>query len=319
MRTNLFLVMVIAFVLGAGYLWPETGDNSLYPVPKIKIFVPSKPGGTTDVTARAFARALERHSGVKAVVINQTTGGGTVAVSSVANARGDGGTLLVFHAMLHVSHRTGRMEVGADDLTPIATISRSTDVYVTRADAPFDSIQSLFAHAINTEVLIASQLGGTTQLKATALADAAAQHGGQLRPVEIGSMANRLTALLGGQVDVSIVDLRTARQYLDAGDLIPLAVISDHRDPFEPDWPTALEQGVEIDLAQVSELYAPGDMTAPVRDSLDAIFGIVLQDPELASALAQAGQSVEYRNAADALAFIQGEQARVRAMLEAGL
>lgn len=319
MKVNLILTAIIASVLIAGKLWPETRTGNLYPAPKVKIYVPSKPGGTTDATARAFARSLERHTGVKAVVLNQTAGGGTVAVASVADARSDGGTLLVFHAMLHVAHGTGRMEVGASDLTALATVSRATDVYVVRADAPFDTLDGLFSHAVNQGMVIASQMGGTTQLKATALAAAATQHGGHLRPVAIGSMAKRLTALLGEQVDISIVDLKTARQYLDAGVMKPLAVISDKRDPFEPDWPTAVEQGVDMDLAQVSEIYAPGDMAVKIRDRLDTIFETVLQDPELALELARFKQSPEYRNTADALAFIQAEEAHVRDMLDTGL
>ena len=318
MKVNLILAAIIAAALVTGHLWPEAQDQALYPVPKVKIYVPSKPGGTTDATARAFARSLERNSGVKAVVINQTAGGGTVAVSSVASARADGGTLLLFHAMLHVSHLTGRMEVGAANLTPLATISRSTDVYVARADAPFDTLDGLLNHAEIHDLIVASQMGGTTQLKATALAVAAARRGGQIRPVAMGSMAKRLTALLGEQVDVSIVDLKTARQYFNAGKMKPLAVISDRRDPFEPDWPTALEQGVDIDLAQVNEIYGPGDMSADVRHRLDVLLAVVLQDPELSRELARAMQSPEYRKSAETLTFIKAEEARVQDMLNTG-
>lgn len=319
MKANIILIVIIALLLTAGFLWPETKNNSLYPVPKVKIYVPSKPGGTTDATARALAQSLERNTGVKAVVINQTAGGGTVAVTSVADAQGDGGTLLVFHAMLHVSNATGRAAVAASDLTALATVSRATDVYVVRADEPFDSLAGLFDHSASRELLIASQMGGTTQLKATALAAAADQHGGQLRPVAIGSMAKRLTALLGKQVDVSIVDLKTARQYMDAGKVKPLAVISGTRDPFEPDWATAAEQGVDIDLAQVGEVYAPGDMPVATRERLDSLFKIALQDSQLVSDLARVKQSPEYRGAADALMFIQAEENRIRSMLKTGL
>lgn len=315
MRVNSILIAIIAMALLVGYLQPEAQDDGRYPVPKVKILVPSKPGGTTDATARAVARSLERHTGVKALVLNQTAGGGTVAVASVSDAPADGGTLLVFHAMLHVAHGTGRSAVSAGDLTPLATVSRATDVYVTRADAPFDDFAGLFAHAANQELTIASQMGGTTQLKATALASAAAERGARLRPVAIGSMAKRLTALLGGQVDVSIVDSKTARQYSDAGSMKPLAVISSQRDPFEPGWATAPEQGVTIDLAQVGEIYAPGGMAAETRRRLDALLGSVLQDPELIRDLARVKQSPEYRDSEAARAFVRAEEARVRQLL----
>jgi len=315
-KINLILIAIIAASLLTGAIWPEQNGENSYPVPKVKIYVPSKPGGTTDTTARAFARSLERHTGVKALVINQTAGGGTVAVSSVAEARPDGGTLLLFHAMLHVSNATGQMPVSADDLTPLATISRASDVYVVRSDAPFDTLASLISHSREGELIIASQLGGTTQLKASALAAAAAREGGALRPVAMGSMAQRLTALLGGQVDVSIVDLKTARQYLDAGSIKPLAVISNKRDPFEPEWPTAIEQGVEIDLAQVGEIYAPGGMNAESRHRMESIFETVLQDRQLVDDLARVKQAVEYRNADDTLAFIRSERTRVSELLE---
>lgn len=319
LKANLVLTGIIVLALIAGFHWPDSADDSLYPVPKVKIYVPSKPGGTTDATARAFARSLERHTGVKTVVINQTAGGGTVAVASVASAPADGGSLLVFHAMLHVAHGTGRQEQSADDLTPLATISRATDVYVVRTGAPFDSLDGLLNHSVNHDLTIASQLGGTTQLKASALANAAAQRGGSLRPVAMGSMAQRLTSLLGEQVDVSIVDLKTARQYLDAGTIKPLAVISDQRDPFEPGWPTAIEQGVDINLAQVNELYAPGNMSIATRTHLDGLLAAALQDPELELDLARVKQALEYRDSESAKKFIQAEALQVSRILDQGL
>ena len=319
LKTNLVLAGIIALALFAGYHWPDAADSSLYPVPKVKIYVPSKPGGTTDATARALARSLERHTGVKTVVINQTVGGGTVAVASVAGAPADGGSLLVFHAMLHVAHGTGRQEQSVLDLTPLATISRATDVYVVRTDAPFSTLAELLDHSLDHELTVASQLGGTTQLKASALSNTAEARGGRIRPVAMGSMAQRLTSLLGEQVDVSIVDLKTARQYLDAGTVRPLAVISDQRDPFEPEWPTAMEQGVDIDLAQVNELYAPAGMKPDTLSRLDGLLAVALEDPELVRELERIKQAPEYRNAADANAFVQAEASRVNRLLEQGL
>jgi len=208
------------------------------------------------------------------------------------------------------------MQSGAEDLTPLATVSRASDVYIVRADAPFNTLDELFAHSRERELIIASQMGGTTQLKAEALAEAAQRHGGELRPVAIGSMANRLTALLGEQVDVSIVDLATARDYFEAGKAKPLAVISNVRDPFEPDWPTAAEQGVAIDLAQVGEIYAPAGLPAALLEHIDQALKPVLQDAEMIRELALVKQAPEYRDAAAAQAFIRSEQAQVAQLLE---
>jgi thymidine phosphorylase len=81
-------------------LWPETKNNSLYPVPKVKIYVPSKPGGTTDATARALAQSIIRtaaEAGLKThavmtdmnEVLGTTAGNALEIAESIRFLRGD--------------------------------------------------------------------------------------------------------------------------------------------------------------------------------------------------------------------------------------
>jgi len=307
------IAITLACLFGSGFLakLPSVAD---YPVPKVEIYVPSRAGGTTDQAARAFAAALERNSGVDAIVINQSAGGGTVAVNSVYRAKPNGSKLLVFHAMLHVAHDAGRLGIAASDLDPIATLSRSSDVYVIKANAPYSDIETLFEYARSTPLTVASQTGGTTELKAEAFAKAADAAGASVRPVAVGGMAKRLSAILGGQVDISILDLKTTRQYLDAGTLLPVGLISSERDPFEPEWPTATEVGVAAALSQVNEIYAPPGMDAETRRVVHEAVARALADPALAESLRRIKQNPDYRIGEEAAAFIASEAALVAEM-----
>lgn len=309
-RTLIAAASALALLSGSQAALAQPAE---WPADRAQIYVPASPGGITDSAARAFSRALERAAGPTAVVINQTGGGGVVAIQSVADAQPDGGTLLVFHAMLHAAHLFGRSPYTYEDLTPLATLAQANDVYVARADAPFDTLPELFEYAKEHEVLLASQLGGTTQVKGDALVRAS---GDTLRLVDAGSEAERVTALLGGQVQVSSTSVATAQQYEASGDFKVLAVPTATPDPFAPDWPTAISQGVDIDFPLTLELYGPPGIPGEVMSQMAAAIAAAAEDPEYKSELEKIKQSPFHLSPEDTATFVAKEFDFVDTMID---
>jgi tripartite-type tricarboxylate transporter receptor subunit TctC len=72
-----------------------------YPTQTIKIIVPFPPGGGVDVVARMIAPRLSESLGQSVIVENRGGAGGSLGATAVAQAPGDGYTLLLGTASTH--------------------------------------------------------------------------------------------------------------------------------------------------------------------------------------------------------------------------
>lgn len=281
-------------------------EKTEYPTDSVRLVVPFTPGGSTDAVARAFAKGLEDVSDASVVVINQPAGGGTVATQNIQRARPDGSQLLVSHSIISVAHAMGRSPISTDDLTTIATLNTRNNVYVAKADAPYDDLKQLFAYAKDHKLTIGTQLGGTSQIMAQALAAAS---DGNLRVVDAGDGSQRLTSLLGGQIDITIMDTTSAQEYSKSGDMKVLAVLSDQPDADNPEWPTASSQGVDISYPNVTVVYGPGNMDAQLAERLNKIAGKVVADPGFQQKMANLSLVPNYLSLADSKKFVDDRAA----------
>lgn len=311
--TQRLVPLILVALIAAASCNQSSGDGA-WPVDKVQIYVPAKPGGATDAAARTFSRYLRKHGRVAVTVINQTGGGGVVALQTVADSPPDGGTLLMFHSMIHASHLLGRTDLSYRDFTSLAIIAENNDVYVAREDAAFDNLTELlpYAASADTKPMIGSQLGGSTQVKAMALSRAASD---SLRIVDSGSEAQRVAALLGGQIDVTIISVKSALQFEKAGKFKVLGVLNSEPDSFAPDWPTAPEQGIDVDFPLAFTLYAPPSMPIETRDTIAEIVEDIVADPDYRAAVTTDKQRVHYLNAKASDAYLETEFKFVKSMI----
>lgn len=79
-------LLMILLPLQASSAWPDK---------PVHIVVPFAPGGAPDLTARALAPALQKLWGQPVVIENRSGAGATIGTAAVANAAGDGYTLLL--------------------------------------------------------------------------------------------------------------------------------------------------------------------------------------------------------------------------------
>ena len=85
-----------------------SAGGSNWPTDTVSFYVPAKAGGGTDMTARVFLQGInEVHPG-NYIVVNDVTGGGTVAAENVRNAKPDGLNLLAYHTGLCTSIASGQ-------------------------------------------------------------------------------------------------------------------------------------------------------------------------------------------------------------------
>lgn len=294
-------------VIAAGLLVPATAFAQVdYPVDTVRVFVPASPGGGTDTGARIFAEFFQKHSDASVAIVNQPAGGGVVAAQSVAEGATDGSVLFFFHAALHTANLFGQSPFSWQSFTPLATISEINEVYAVRSDAPFGTIEELVLYAQDNpgEVNIGSQLGGTTQVKGEALNQAA---GGAMRIVDAGTESDRITALLGGQVDVISMSVGNAKQYVEDGQMTVLALMNATPDPAAPEFPTTISQGLNFSLPLVMTVYGPPEIDPAAVAAFEEVAAAIAADPEFAETLSVQAQAPAVRGPAEASEFLAGE------------
>src|ERR1044072_6489187 len=118
-----------------------------FPNRPITLVVPYPPGGPTDTIARLVAERMRGSLGQPVVIENVSGGGGTIAVTRVARAAGDGYTLGIGHWGSHVI--TGRGYVLPVDLLtalePIALIADGPQLAVGAKAVPAANVTELVA------------------------------------------------------------------------------------------------------------------------------------------------------------------------------
>lgn len=289
-----------------------TADTFEYPAKSVRLFVPAAPGGATDALARAYAREFEVITGKSMAIVNQSGGGGVVAFQSVITSRPDGATLLFYHSALHVAKVSGRSPFGFADMRALGTLGEMNEVYAVRKDAPYSSIPELVDYVKGGgKVTVAMQLGGSTQVKAQALANL----GDGIRAIDAGTEGQRVTSLLGKQVDVGILGLSNARQYEKNGDIKIIGVINDKPDTFEPAWPTTTAQGVDIVMPVVFALYGQKKLPDALVTSLDSINERIQASDSFKADMQRYGVAPAFRKSNQASDYLAEEEQDVSKLL----
>lgn len=295
---------------GAGAKAPD----AKWPSGSVSIVTSSKAGGFADLHARLLADFIQRKTGAPTAVLNITEGGGAIGAESVRKAKPDGLRLFYFHSSFPLSCYTGAYKADPDkDFTSISSVANAgNNAYVVRADAPWNTLGELMDYARKNpeKVQWGAQSGGTTHI-VMALFEQAGKV--KFKMVDAGTEAEKITALLGGFVDVVNVGMSNADQYVKAGKMKVLCITGDKRDFAFPQYPTAAEQGFDVVWNVEFALYGPPGMSDKMVDDINTVlndFGT--SDQVSKDALAKQGAFVVPRSTAESVAFMRNTHKLLR-------
>ena len=217
-------------------------------------FPPKKPvslvvgfaaGGAADTAARLIARKLGENIGQTVIVDNKPGAGGNIAHQFVANASGDGATLL-FGSVGPLTIAPHLMKLGYDpvrDLSPITMGVNFPNVLVVHSGVGVKTLAEYVA--------LAKKKPGSLDFASTG-AGSASHLAGELFNDRAGidtvhipykGGAPALQDLLGGRVASYYSTPATAGPHIESGKLIPLATTGLTRPAFMPNVPTIAELG----------------------------------------------------------------------------
>jgi tripartite-type tricarboxylate transporter receptor subunit TctC len=291
MLVNVLRVLLTSVGLGL----PALAIAGPFPERPINLVVPFEAGGSTDVSARVVAKALAEVLGQPVVVQNQPGAGGRIGTRRVATAEPDGYTLLwgsgstlAVAPVLYPdqTYLTGLVPVGLGALQPF--------LFVTSAETGAKTIGELVALARRKPDALnfaSAGVGSSNHLLGEIFMSATAT---KFTHVPYKGATSARDAVIRGDAQLMDEVLAPLLAQIKAGQLVPLLITSQTRDPSLPDVPTAAEAGLP-DLA-ITGFFG---LMAPPKTSPDVV-------ATLNAALKKALASAELRKSFDAMSFDVG-------------
>ncbi len=244
------------------------------------------------MAARMLGQQLSLLFNQPFVVDNKPGANGTIGVMDLLRSAPDGHTLLMGSnsplatnfALLKVMPYDPRR-----DFTPIVGFGETMHVLMVRPNFPAKTLTEFIAYVKQRPGKISA--GATTSSSEVQIATLNKLAGIDLLPVPYKGIPATITDVMGGTLDVTLVDLANAKAQAKGGNLRALAVTSIKRNPLVPDWPAVAETLPGYDFPSWLGLVGPAGMPKAVVDRLSAATAQVLKQPEMADKLVSMGMT----------------------------
>ncbi len=294
-RRTLFLLYQAALLGGV------TGGRARaeeYPSRPITLIVPFTPGGSVDLIGRLAASKMSDHLGKPVVVLNLPGASGSIATMRLVNAPPDGYTL----------------EIGTPREISTATLVNPNITYDVERDFTYVALGG------RSPIVVA---GGPTLENTKTFADLVAEarkrpqgltyatsgvgspqnflgelikqrFGINLVHVPFSGGSGGLLEVLSGNVDITIITLSSALQYIQSGKLVAYGITDEKRTPLVPDIPALAENKelADVDMGIWYGLLAPAKLPPAITTRLNQAFHDALQDPAVQGRLHQHATTV---------------------------
>ena len=252
-----------------------------YPTRAITIVVGFSAGGSSDVIARLVAEKLSVGLGQPVVVENRPGVGSIVGASFVAHAKPDGYTLLmgasgplVFNHALYA-----KLPYAPQDFAPVSLLCTFPLLLLTSSNSPIKNLEDLVQYAKrNPERLNYSASSASFQLASELFNQ---KLGTRFLHIPYKGSNDSVTAVITGDVSMSLVDAGAASPALAGARVRALAVSSKERLPSMPSVPTLSELGIDLKIAFWTGILAPVGTSQPIVKRLQEEIARVLVNPEI--------------------------------------
>jgi tripartite-type tricarboxylate transporter receptor subunit TctC len=301
---NVFAAVILsAFAIVAG--------AQSFPTRPVSLIVPFPPGGSTDTAARIIGDAMRAPLGQAVVIENVGGANGSIGLGRVARAAPDGYTLDIGQWDTHVGAILYPISFDLQkDFTPIGLMSINPQLMIARKDFPASDLKGLVAwlkanpgRATFVEQTAAAKLSGIQMMQAT---------GTTVEFIPYRGAGPAMQAMLGGQVDLMVLQAAAALPQARAGAVKILANLSPRRSAVVPNIPTSDESGIPgLYASGWFALFGPRGMPAEVVAKLNAAMMQALAEPKLRERFADLGLEIAPREQQTTEALVAFQKAEI--------
>jgi tripartite-type tricarboxylate transporter receptor subunit TctC len=266
-------------------------------------------GGGYDIVARLIGQWLSERLGQPFVIENRPGAGTNIATEAVVRAPPDGYTLLLIGST-NAINTTFYQKLNFNflgDITPVSSITQQPQAMLTNPSFPAKTIPELIAYAKANPGKVTMSSPGVGSISHLAGELFKMMAGVNLAHVPFGGNSPALTALLGGQVDVSVASLPSSIEHMRTGKLRGLGVTTAMRAEALPDVPSIGEFVTGYDVTAWYGVGAPKGTPVDIINKLNKEISAALADPKLKARLADLGGTPFVMSPADFGKFIAQE------------
>jgi putative tricarboxylic transport membrane protein len=278
---TMFLPLVVA---AGGAIIPNLSwSQEFKPNKSIEVVVHTGPGGGSDLFARAIAELLQKEKLVsqRLQVVNKSGGGSAVAMSYLAEKKGEAHTIGFFTGVWVTNPlTTAEANVTVKDLTPVARLVLEPAVIVVKADSPYKNMKDFVEAAKKNPNQLRQSGGSVTSRDNLVRLLIQKSTGTQWTFISFPSGGERLSNLLGGHVQMMVIEPQEAGEQIRAGNLRVIASLTEKRLASLPDVPTIKEQGIDVPLIpQARGVLAPPAAPREVVQYWEGVFDRFVKTP----------------------------------------
>lgn len=298
-------IIKVSFVLFGlltlvGVSWAETD----YPVKPITFLCPWSPGGIGDTVARLFAESARKYLPQPLIVVNRPGASGTTAMAELVKSKPDGYTLAEGGtgegaSTLHIVSA----DYGIDSYTIICRIGVCLPGLVTTG--PWNTLKELIDYAKQNPDKIRAGHPGMGTFARIAGVQLATQAGFKWREVPFPGEGPIVPAVLGGHVEVGLINVGGFISQYKGGQLKALCVFGEQRCEVTPEVPTSKELGYKISGGNIHFVVAPNGLPQAIREKLEVQMKKAVEDPEFQKRSVDIGYNASYADAAASKAFMK--------------
>ncbi|WP_029001009.1 Bug family tripartite tricarboxylate transporter substrate binding protein [Azohydromonas australica] len=284
MRRRTFVKMLGSTCV-AGTAFAQSGTGK-----PIRIIVPLSTGTPSDAVARIVAPKLSSLLGQSVIVDNKPGANGLIAVQDLMRSPADGSALMmgsVSFLGINVALVKNLSYDPRRDLTPIAGVYSGNHAWMVHPGVAARSLSELVALAKARPGQLRAGYGSTlVQVQLLAFEKMA---GVEFLKIPYKSTATNTTDLMGGTLDLGLLDMGTAMVLARDGKLRALATSPLKRHPLTPDWPAVSETLPGYDIASWSALVGPAGMSQDGVSRISDAIAQILRQKDVIESLAKAG------------------------------
>jgi tripartite-type tricarboxylate transporter receptor subunit TctC len=262
--------VMVAFAALAALTMQSHAQKAGFPDKPITFLVPFGAGSATDMLARALGASVTEQTKQAVIVENRPGASGMPAAAAAAKASPDGYTVFVTTNTTQAANQHLYKRLPYDPVKgfrPVTGLGRGGMVLVVRAGSPVKTVGDLIETAKKTPGKLSFGSGNSSSRVAGEMFKQLSHT--DILWVPYKSNPNAVTDLLGGQIDMMIVDTATGLPQIQAGKLRPLGVSMPKRFGTLPNVPTIDEAGVKgYDIGYWFAAYVPVGTPAPVVERL---------------------------------------------------
>lgn len=299
---------------------PGLAQTSGYPVQPVRLIVPFGAGGPIDMVARPLAQYFSQSIGGSFIVDNRAGANGIIGTNAVAKAPPDGHTMLVTTGSFSANPSLNKSlpYEPMKDLQPVSLLAESYGLLLmVPANSPIKSLEDLVAAAKKSPGTLNYAITGIGNITHVVMEYFKYLAGIDVTIVPYKGTADSITAMLTGDVQMSIVSTTAGTPQMESGKLRALAISGARRAPSLPDVPTFQELGYkEMNLTGYYGLWITGGTPRPLVDRLSAEAKKALLTEDLQKFLKNSGLNMVASTPDEFRAFLEKDIAFQREVFQ---